>query len=420
MSSPPKTAQNQRKGSALSQTLVTKSKAPICPVQQKQQQSASKSINKSKLDGTFHRLSKPHQIKTTVVPQAATYEKYSVKYFREHPEEDDDLRTTKEKLMDFDDAELDGNDKETFQKLIKQKTLRALEFGDDSKEVADSQIAIGRYYQRTERPQSAIRHYNEGKEIAQKTPLASSKCASIAVGIAESHFSQKGEGKKHISQAAAAMNQKYTSIVPKEGGEEGEEETVEISADEVEIKDESLHFRRDKIRAEIAYEQKDENTCDLYVTAEQTMVDNDLETETEETADFYFKIASVLNENGRTEQIEKYARKAADLYRKLENEEKAKAAEALIPIVPEEEEQKNEEEQKKEEEEKPATEEREINENAAEAKPATEEEEKGENGTRIGSIITDTLDDAADKKEENGESEEKKREAVTFADLPPQ
>lgn len=409
MSSPPKTAQSQRKGSALSQTLVSKSKAPICPVQQKQQP-VNKSINKSKQDGTFHRLSKPHQIKTTVVPQAAMYEKYSVKYFREHPEEDDDLRTAKEKLMDFDDAELEGNDKETFQKLIKQKTLRALEFGDDSKEVADSQIAIGKYYQRTERPQSAIRHYNEGKEIAQKTPLSANKCASIAVGIAESHFSQKNEGKKHISQAAAAMNQKYTVICPKEeGGEEedaAKEETMEITANEAEIIEGSLHFRRDKIRAEIAYEQKDENACDLYVTAEQTMVDNDLETETEETADFYFKIASVLNENGRTEEIEKYARKAADLYRKLEKEEKAKAAEALIPIPAEEEEEeekKNEEEQKKEEE-----------------KQASEEEEKGENSTRIGSIITDALNDAAKKKEENGESEEKKREAVTFADLPPQ
>ena len=321
----PKTSQSTRKTYSSSQTLVNRRKPQIMTVQKNNQ--PTKRLSQSQIDGTMFRLSKPAQIKSSVSSLSSTYEKYSTRSFREHPEDDDDLRSPKEKLMDYDNIE-EGTSKETFIALTKQKILRSIQFGENSKEVVESHISLGRYYQNTDRPQSAIRHYEKGKQISQKTELQSQDSSTaISVGLAESHMALKQESKKHISQAASAIS----------------------NASDCEVIDAQLHFRRDKIKAEIAYEQKDEKCCDYYITAEQTMIENSLEDESETTADFYLRIASVLSEYEKKDKIEKYARKASELYKKLDKEDKAFEAEQLIP--PPEEKHEEEEEEKKNEEE---------------------------------------------------------------------
>ena len=384
MSSAPKTAQGTRKNSSLSQTLVNKGKPQILTVQTNTQ---TKRVSQSQLDGTMHRLSKPTQIKTTVAPQSAQSEKYSTKYFREHPEEDDDLRPSKEKLMDYDNIE-EGTSKETFIALMKQKILREIEYGEVSKEVAESHVALGRYYQQTDRPKSAIRHYNSGKEISKTTGFQSDDSSTaLAIGLAESHMELKQEGKKHVSQAAHSLEEVKDS----------------------EIVDGQLHFRRDKIKADIAYEQRKQECCEYYIQAEQTMVDNSLDDEDLKTADFYFKIATVLKEYEINDKIEKYARKAADLYRKLKKDDEADKAEDLIPKPEEEEEENYEEDKPKESTESfNVTEKTETGEEETKNDHQSLEEDDENNQSRLKGIIVDTIE---------GENDKKDVPEVTFQDL---
>lgn len=259
-------------------------------------------------------------------------------------------------------------------------------YGESSQQVVNSHVAIGNYYQNTERPKSAIRHFQNGRQIAKNTEVTNESKAELLVGLAESHFELKESGKKNVSAAEAALSE----------------------AKSLDIDKSSLKFRRDYLAAKIARYNHEDTACDLYITAEKTMVDGCLDDENLETAEFYLEAAHTAFDAQNVEAANKFAKEASKRFNSLGNSEKQNEAESLIQVQEEEEEHKEEQasgennDQSQENNEKTGedSQEKEINQdekdNNAKGEEEQEEEQKLEerpSSLAIGSVIKDRVDD---------------------------
>lgn len=337
-----------------------------------------KTISQSQLDGSTFRLSKPPKIRSTITPQSETYEKYSTRYFRDHPEEDDDLRDPKEKLMEIDGLITDDTEgDELFNLLVKQKCLRSMIYGESSQQVVNSLVSIGNYYQKTDRPKSAIRHFQNGREIGKATELTGESKAELSVGMAESYFSMKDQGKKNVTSAKSAL----------------------ADATNIDIEKSALKFRRDHLVAQIAHYNHEETACDAYAAAEKTLVDGCLDDDNLETAEFYLEAAQCARECNNVEITNKFAKEAAKRFGQLENTEKQQEAEALV-IVQEEEEEHHEnppedDNQNEENQNQENVDQKELNSKGEEEQQNEEEQKNEERPTSfaLSQVIQEKVDD---------------------------
>ena len=300
--------------SSLSTSRREKSKFQKTPRVQREIKSATspvrvKKIPKKDLDSSSHRLSKPTPIHSTITPQSQSYVRYALRYYRDHPDEEDDVRSPKEKLIEIDGLlDKKGSDQDKFTNLIKQKILRLMEYGEVSKEVCDSYMAIGSFYQKTHKPQSAIRNYKNAQDIIDligcdiyEIPI------EAAVGTAECHIELASESKKHINLASKAID-KY-----REG----------------KIQNPDLQFRRDYVIAKLMYLNKSEGTCDAYANAVNSLNESNID-DNEFLGNFCLEFANAAYNENQIDLAKKYANLARNQFKRMKNLEKKHDAEYLL------------------------------------------------------------------------------------------
>lgn len=280
---------------------------------------APKKIPQSALDTAVFRLSKPSNVQSSSQPGNRSIEPYAVRYFRQNPHEEDDIRTADEKLIDvevllnkFPEGE------ELFEALVKQKILRQIEFGENSPEVVKSHVALADYYISLDQPDSALRHYAKAKQIEKCNPVDNELSVQVAVGQAETFYYHKFMKKK-----SSYINSAEKAVQPVYG---------------LEIIDPELHLRRDIIRARIARAKNYKNAYELYQIAEGIMNDYKLFSTDENTADFYLEMAELAKEKKDSTNQYRCAEKARDIYGALSLTNKYKITEELLyrPLVREE------------------------------------------------------------------------------------
>ena len=289
---------------------------PLTPTPRQQQRDIKsatspvriKKIPKKNQDSSSHRLSKPTRIHSTITPQSQSYVKYSVRYYKDHPDEENDVRSPKEKLIEIDGLlDKSDSDKDKFTNLVKQKILRLMEYGEISKEVCDSYMAIASFYQQTHKPQSAIRNYKSAQDIVDMIGCIDDTPLEAAIGTGECHLELAAKSKKHINQAAKAIEKYRTE----------------------EIKNPDLKFRRDYIIAKVMYLNHSEGTCDAYANAVASLNSSTID-DNEFLGNFCFEFANAAYNENQIDLAKKYANIARSQFKRMKKLEKLHEVELLI------------------------------------------------------------------------------------------
>ena len=287
-----------------------------------------KTISQNQMQTSAYRLSKTAPIQGNKVVQQEMTEPFANKYFREHPEEADDIRDNEEKLKEIDEQVNsmadDMQEEEKVALLIKQKYYRTAVYGENSEEVFDSHSTLGEFYNFSDKPKSAIRHYEKAKQIEKNTNIEDQdKKTRIRVGTAEAHFSMSDESRKELTDA-------FKAIKP----------VTDVTIDDV-----RLRFRRDLCYARILHAKgQAENSFEQYIKAEKSLDACEMPDE-EPKATYYVEFGEPGRECGRQNDAVPFYQKAYDIYKEAGNEEEAKKIYPFTKVVQEEEnnEQKTEE-----------------------------------------------------------------------------
>lgn len=283
-----------------------------------------KVMNRSNIDNSCYRLSKTAPINGNKVVLAELVEPFADKYYREHPDEREDLRPPEEKLKEIEtklDENLEENDR--FALLMKQKCYIYNVYGDTSEEALRVHASLGDFYNFSNKPKSALRHFEKSHALEPGKELDNDIIARIAVGTAEAHLALSADSKKELNLAG-------TTLKP---------------ALDLEIENKMLKFRRDLTNARIfSAKQKYDEAYEAYLVAEQSHNECEHE-EDESTAKIYTEFGEAARNAHKYHESIPYYQKAYDIYTKLEMEDQAKEIEPFLQLHEEEEEQKVEEEE---------------------------------------------------------------------------
>lgn len=287
-------------------------------------------VPKNTIDTSCYRLSKTAPINGNKVVLAEQAEPFADKYYREHEDERGDLRPPEEKLKDIE-ARLDENLEEIdrFNLLMKQKCYIYVVYGETSEEALRVHASLGDFYNFSNKPKSALRHFEKAHALEPGKELDNDTKTKISVGMSEAHLALSGENKREINHAGNTLK----------------------PALELEIENKMLKFRRDLTHARIlSAKEKYEEAYDAYMIAEQSHKECEHE-EDESTAKIYTEFGEACRNAEKYHESLPFYQKAYDIYTKLEM---TKEAEAIAPFLElhEEEEVKEEEEAKEEEEKK--------------------------------------------------------------------
>ena len=293
-------------------TTGTRSPPPIAKSPKTRQ------LTQRETENSAHRLSRTPQIYSSKTNQTDKNETYATSFFKNHPEAVD-IRPPNEKLDEID-AQIgpDLEPSELFTLLMKQKSLRYIVYGENSKESLESHLALGNFYNDQHRQESAIRHLEKAKSLSenQDIEIDDETQIKIAVSLAESHLDSRGTNKKldnsHINAASKAIQ----------------------PAANAEIEDEQLRCRRDLVKARIlAARGRYDDSLQEYESALSAMDENSAE-----IAQVYTEIGTVYESNQDPQNAGHYYKKAYDLYNSLHMNE---SAELLENKLPDEEENEN-------------------------------------------------------------------------------
>ncbi|EAY21274.1 hypothetical protein TVAG_166490 [Trichomonas vaginalis G3] len=355
------------------------------PVKTSQEKSQLPKVRnmRNEINSNCYRLSKTQPISSKRITQDKT-ESYSTKYYREHQDEADDIRTPLEKLKEVD-AKLDGeieDEEERFTLLMKQKTLRYMVYGEKSVEALYSHVTLGEFYNFQETTQSSIRHFKLAKQLLSSTEPDNDTKAAIAVGLAEAYLIDSLENQKSLNVAAKELK----------------------PALKAEITDPYLRFRRDMCIARIVYAKGNiDEAYEAYLAAAETLPQCNPPSD-EATASLYLEIAECGRNCGCGKDVAEHYKKAYDIYKSLDMEDQANEIEPFT----------HEDYFKNQEEEEEKQEQTNENEQEQEKKPEEGNENKEEDQKKEDIKKEESFEQfeepTEEKSEEKKEEPEKKKE----------
>lgn len=258
--------------------------------------------SRNEINSNCYRLSKTQPLGSKKITQDKT-ESYSTKYFREHQDEADDVRSPLQKLKEVD-SQLENeieDEEERFTLLMKQKTFRYMVYGEKSIEALYSHVSLGEHYNFVTKTQSSIRHFKMAKQIASGVELDEDTKAAIAVGLSEAYLIDSLENPKSLTQAAKELKPVLKAT----------------------ITDPYLRFRRDILIARIVYTKGNiDEAYEAYIAASETLPQCNPPSD-EPTADIYLEIAECGRLCGCGKDVVDQYQKAYDIYKELKMDDKA-------------------------------------------------------------------------------------------------
>lgn len=302
-------------------------------------------MNQREANASAYRLSKPSQkFGNNNSTNSRNVDTYANSFFKAHPDEVD-LRPPTEKLEELNNQfEENLEPAEKFNLLMKQKSLRYMVYGDNSKEAMDSHLALGIFYHEQNRPDSAIRHLEKAKELSESGDfeIDEETKLTIAIELCESHLSIRSANKRTDN---SHINAAYKKLQPF------------LNED---IENDHLRMRRDLAKGRIyAAKGRYQQSIEAYEASTQLMNQN-----SEKTAQVYTEMADVHLNNENEKEAQKCYKKAYEIYKNLGMTDEASQFEDKLP---EEEETINEPKENPKEES-----DQEANEEEEETTPKTE------------------------------------------------
>ncbi|OHT04045.1 hypothetical protein TRFO_28546 [Tritrichomonas foetus] len=269
------------------------------------------------MDSSAHRLARiPNKF---TVPKAAKIEQpesYAISYFNNNPDVQLDKRSPIEKLEEInqrlDGEELDDNDRFNF--LVQRKSLSFLAYGENSPECFEALRDLGNFYNRQNRPESALRHLSKAQQITRSIEVSDEDSLSLAIELSEAHLSSKAttkaENNKQLNNAESALNPYI----------------------EIEVEDKTLAYKRDLLLARIkARRNKYDDALKLYEKSIDSLdVANDGR-KNAGTAALYLEIGECAENANDMKTSNKMYKKAYDTFIELNMTDSAKLVEGKIP-----------------------------------------------------------------------------------------
>ena len=257
-------------------------------------------VSKFEIDSSSYRLSKvPQKFSTSNMTLDQRHDPFSVRYFKEHPDEEDDEHSPLEKLNSLENADLSKMDEaQKFTYYAKKKALIYMAYGENSREALGAHLEIGDYYQDTGRAKSALRHYFRAHTIESSVEVDLITKARIATGKAECNFAMKKTKKKDVSATAAAL-EPYLNV---------------------DIGDEKLCFRIDLLHARILYHMsKFQEALEKFKLVLASTDEIKCRGGPALLADLYYEAGYSASYSGNTDEAVRYFQRARDIYKELEN-----------------------------------------------------------------------------------------------------
>ena len=164
------------------------------------------------MDSSAHRLARvPNKFTVPKTTKLEQPESYAISYFNNNPDVQLDKRSPLEKLDEinskFESQELDDNDR--FNLLVQRKSLTFLAYGENSIEFYEALHDLGSFYNKQNRPESALRHLTKAQQISKEIDLNDEGSLSLAIELAEAYLSSKANSKaenaKQLSNAEASL-----------------------------------------------------------------------------------------------------------------------------------------------------------------------------------------------------------------------
>ena len=286
-----------------------------------------KTLTQNEIQTSSYRLSRTAPIQGNKVVQQELVEPFATKYFREHPDEAEDIRKPDEKLQDIDEEVQsmpdDMSDEDKIALYTRQKCYRYAVYGENSPESFDSHSVIGDFYNFSDKPKSALRHYEKAKQIEKNGAKIEEedKKTRVQLGIAEAHLALSADSSKELTEANKA---------------------IKVIA-EKEIEDPRLRFRRDICYARILHfrDQKEES-FEQYINAEKSLQETQPE-DSEMIAGHYAEFGAQGLKCGRKQEAADFYKKAYDIYKNVGNDEEAERIYPFTQVHEEEEEEEKRE-----------------------------------------------------------------------------
>jgi hypothetical protein len=232
--------------------------------------------------------------------QPEKIETYADIYFRENPNAVIDLDPPEIKIQKLN-KRLESFDLEVAEKfhiLMQIKSAVYILYGENSVEALMIHAKLGRLYNESHRPQSALRHLQKSQELLKTYSIDKNELIAIAVETSEAHLALRSDNRQdsqlHIKQAldllAPYMNE--------------------------EIDDADLRYRRNLVNARaFAADKKYNEALEQYQLARRAIEGQDSKGST--IANLYTEISKFAESTGNIEKATEYAGLAFELFLKL-------------------------------------------------------------------------------------------------------
>lgn len=284
--------------------------------------SQRKTITATKLtqrdvDSSSHRLSRvPNKYTVPKAAKSEQPESYAISFFNNNPDIQLDKRSPTEKLEEINsrihDEELDEN--ERFNYLVQRKSLSFLAYGENSVECFEALRDLGIFYNRQNRPESALRHLLKAQQIINNIEISDEDGISLAIALSEAYLSSKASTK---AENTKQLNNAEITLSPY------------IDAD---VEDKMLAYKRDLLLARIkSRRNKYDEALINYDRAIDSLNNAHEGRKVTTTAGLFIEIGECAeNQNDMKTAIKMYKR-AYDTFIELNMPDSAKLIENRIP-----------------------------------------------------------------------------------------
>lgn len=269
------------------------------------------------VDGSSHRLSRiPNKFTVPKTAKIEQPESYAISYFNNNPDIPLDKRSPQEKLdeiqLKINDEEIDGND--LFNLLVQRKSLTFLAFGENSPQYFEALRDLGHFYNRQNRPESALRHLLKSQQISNSIEISDEDNLSLSIELAEAYLTMKttnkAENSKQLSNAENVLNPYI----------------------DVDVEDKMLAHKKDLLLARIKSRRNKYNEAlSLYEQAIESLNVANEGRKDENTARLYLEIGEFAESSKDIKTAAKMFKNAYDTFIELNMTEAAKIAEEKIP-----------------------------------------------------------------------------------------
>ncbi|KAK8892021.1 hypothetical protein M9Y10_029243 [Tritrichomonas musculus] len=272
-------------------------------------------LKQKDLDGSSHRLSRiPNKFTVPKTAKIEQPESYAISYFNNNPDVPLDKRSPLEKLDEINskinDDELDDND--LFNLLVQRKSLTFLAYGENSPQCFEALRELGHFYNRQNRPESALRHLLKAQQI-NSPDITNEGRFSLSIELAEAYLAKKASKEENSKQLNNA-------------------EKVLSSCVDVDVEDKMLVYKRDLLLARIKSRRNKYNEAlSLYEQAIDSLNDANDGRKCTNTASLYLEIGTFAESSKDMKTAGRMYKNAYDTFIELNMTDAAKIAEEKIP-----------------------------------------------------------------------------------------